>query len=220
MAIAFFDFDKTLISRNSGTLWLREELRAGYLSWGTALRASWWLGRYNLGLSGLDAAVLDAIALLRDTDEQALRERTWRFYDAQVRPLYRPGAEVALKAHRDNGERLVLLTTSSLYLAERVAEDLGLDDVLCSRFEVGEDGRFSGKPAGTLCFGDGKRVLAEQYASAAGQSLADAAFYTDSASDLPALRAVGRPVAVNPDPRLRREARRLGWPIVDWGERA
>jgi phosphoserine phosphatase len=49
-----------------------------------------------------------------------------------------------------------------------------------------------------------------------GSSLEHAVFYTDSITDLPLLEAVGRPVAVNPDPRLRRLARRRGWPIEDW----
>lgn len=217
MSIAFFDFDKTLISRNSGSLWLRHELRAGLITWRTAARASMWLARYNLGLSGLDEAVLEAIALLRDTEEAPLRERTWRFYDDEVQHLYRPGARAALAQHREQGERLVLLTTSSLYIAERAAEQLGLDDVLCSRFELGPDGRFTGLPAGPLCFGEGKRLLAAEYAESKGVPMAETAFYTDSALDLPALRSVGRPVAVNPDPRLRREAKRLGWPVVDWG---
>jgi len=47
--------------------------------------------------------------------------------------------------------------------------------------------------------------------------LSDCAFYTDSFSDVPVLEAVGQPVAVNPDPRLRRRANKRGWRIVDWG---
>ena len=59
-------------------------------------------------------------------------------------------------------------------------------------------------------------LLAERYAASCGVRLADCAFYSDSHSDLPMLAAVGRPVVVDPDPRLRRHARRAGWPIEDW----
>jgi phosphoserine phosphatase len=89
-----------------------------------------------------------------------------------------------------------------------VAEDLGLDDVLCNRFEVDETGAHTGRPVGTLCFGAGKLDYAEVYAGDRGVSLADCWFYTDSFSDLPVLERVGHPVVVNPDPRLRREAER------------
>ena len=53
----------------------------------------------------------------------------------------------------------------------------------------------------------------ERFAAEHGVDLAASFFYTDSVSDLPLLERVGQPVAVNPDPRLRRLARRRGWPI-------
>ncbi len=106
----------------------------------------------------------------------------------------------------------------SLYLSELVAEELGLDDVLCNRFEVDDSGAHTGRPVGTLCFGAGKLGYAEAYARDRGVSLADCWFYTDSFSDLPVLERVGHPVVVNPDPRLRREAERRGWPVEWWGE--
>ena len=40
---------------------------------------------------------------------------------------------------------------------------------------------------------------------------------SSSPPDLPGTEVVGQPVAVNPDGRLRREASRRGWPVVDWG---
>ena len=79
------------------------------------------------------------------------------------------------------------------------------------------EGLHTGQPLGEVCFGEGKRLHAEAYAAEAGVPLSACAFYTDSYSDLPVLEVVGRPVAVNPDRRLRREALRRGWPVVDWG---
>ena len=218
--MAFFDLDRTLISRNSGSMWVRAQLREGRISLGTAARALVWLTRYHLGRSGLDTAVLDAIRTLEGQPEADLRERTGAFYDAEVRGLYRPGALAALDEHRAQGHTLALLTTSSLYMAERVGEALGFDSLLCSRFEVDAGGRFTGRPDGELCFGEGKLHHAQALADALQVSLGDCVFYTDSVTDAPVLEVVGRPVAVNPDPRLRRLAARKGWTIVDWGEPA
>ncbi|MCB9760369.1 MAG: HAD-IB family hydrolase [Alphaproteobacteria bacterium] len=217
MSIAFFDFDKTLIHQNSGSLWVRAELRGGYIGWGMAARATWWIARYHLGLSGLDEAVLDAVATLAGQRESDIRARTDRFYDAEVKPLFRPAAILTLQQHRAAGDRLVLLSTTSNYLAERVGMDLRMDALLCNRFEVDDHGVFTGRPDGPLCFGDGKLVHARAYAASLGVPLSETSFYTDSFTDLPVMEAVGRPVAVNPDPRLRREATRRGWPVVDWG---
>jgi phosphoserine phosphatase len=63
-----------------------------------------------------------------------------------------------------------------------------------------------------VCYGPGKVVWAERFAAEYDVDLAASTFYTDSISDLPLLERVGQPVAVNPDLRLRRLARRRGWP--------
>ena len=134
--------------------------------------------------------------------------------------LYRTGARPALERHRTRGDRVVLLTASSIYLSELVQEDLELDDVLCNRFEIDAEGLHTGEAVGALCFGAGKLPYAEAYARSRGVELDDCYFYTDSYSDLPVLERIGHPVVVNPDPRLRTEAERRRWPIESWGEAA
>ncbi len=218
MSIAYFDFDRTLIATNSGALWVRRELRHGHITPLQAVRAGAWLLRYQLGFAALEDAVKRAIASLIGSKERDLRERTALFYESQIRPLYRPGARRALDDHRRAGDRLVLLTSSSLYLSELVARELRLDAVLCNRFEVDEGGLHTGRTVGTLCFGRGKLQHAQEFAKEQGVRLSDCAFYTDSFADLPVLEAVGRPVAVNPDRRLRRLALKRGWETVDWGK--
>ncbi len=217
MSVAFFDLDKTLLAVNSGTLWVRRELALGHITRMQALRASLWLARYHLGFVSMEDTVRLAISQIAGTAAQALQERTAAFYAEQVRALYRPGGLRAVEEHRGAGDRLVLLTTSSDYLSELVATELRLDAILCNRFEVDERGLHTGRPLGEVCFGVGKRAYAEDYARQAGVSLSACTFYTDSYSDLPVLEVVGRPVAVHPDHRLRREALRRGWPVVDWG---
>jgi HAD superfamily hydrolase (TIGR01490 family) len=217
MAIAFFDMDKTLLAVNSGALWVRREVDLGHVTWLQAMRASYWLTRYHLGFVSMQDALVRAITHLQGMGERHLRERTVQFYEEQVRSQFRPGALRALEEHRSAGDTLVLLTSSSDYLSELVARDLGLHAVLCNRFEVDASGLHTGRPLGEVCFGEGKRSYARSFASQAGVELSACSFYTDSYSDLPVMEVVGRPVAVHPDRRLRREALRRGWPVVDWG---
>lgn len=176
-----------------------------------------WMVKYQLGFAEMQEAIGRAIATLAGTREQDLRARTVTFYRNEVRQLYRPGALRALKLHRQAGDRLVLLTSSSNYLSELVAKDLELHAVLCNRIEVNAQGRHTGRSVGRVCFGAGKLAHAQGFAGAAEVRLDACAFYTDSYSDLPVLERVGRPVAVNPDHRLRRHAARRGWEVVDWG---
>jgi HAD superfamily hydrolase (TIGR01490 family) len=217
VTIAFFDFDKTLIAINSGSLWVQRELKYGFLSWWDALQASMWILQYQIGFVDLDKGVRRIIGSLAGSREEELRARVEGFYAEQVRGLYRPGARPVVEEHRKSGDKLVLLTSTSIYMAEAVARELGFEDSLCNRFEVDEQGVYTGRPLGEICFGKGKLTLARAYAEQHGVDLQACSFYTDSIADSCVLEAVGRPVAVNPDPRLKRLARTRGWPVADWG---
>ena len=217
MRIAFFDLDKTLLSHNSAALWIRFELAAGRATKWQALTGLGWVVRYNLGAADVTDAIRRTIVLLAGQREDEMSARVRQFYADVVQPLYRPGGRAAVRAHREAGDRLVLLTSSSNYMCDLVMNELALDDYVCNRFEVDANGCYTGRAVEPLCFGAGKVGLAQQYAAQHNATLSDAVFYSDSHSDLPMLEAVGHPVAVNPDPRLRRHARRRNWETVDWG---
>ena len=216
MPIAFFDLDRTLISVNSGQLWVAFERREGRIRFSQAARAALWIFGYHLGFSRMEPILEEAIATLAGEEEEVLRERSLRFYRSEVERTFRPGALPAVQQHRAQGHRLALLTSSSIYLSEAVGQSLGISHLCCNEFQV-QDGRFTGQPQRPLCFGAGKVIHAERLALQLGEKLEESWFYTDSYSDLPVLERVGHPVVVNPDPALAREARRRGWPLVDWG---
>ena len=211
MAIAFFDLDRTLLAVNSASLWVKREMDAGHITRWQALRAASWLIRYKLGFGRLEDALSGAVRMLAGTRDAELREKSHRFYREQLRTQFRPRAREVLEAHRAAGDHLVMLTSSWSHLADAVAEELGMHAVLCNRFALDAAGVHLGRLTGDICFGAGKVTHAREYAQKVGGSLEDAVFYTDSYSDLPVLRLVGRPVVVNPDGRLRRHAARQGW---------
>ncbi len=217
MAIAFFDLDKTLIYRNSSVLWLRRELSLGHISYWQAARAFSLVWKYSLGYADMERAIRWAIRTVEGVPERVMDDRVTAFYAADVKDLYRPGGREALADHRARGDKVVLLSSASIYLGRFVQEALDLDAILCSELEVDAHGNYTGEPKLPLCYGPGKLVLGRQFLQAHDERLEDATFYTDSMSDLPMMEAVGHPVAVNPDPKLRRAAHRRGWPIVDWG---
>jgi len=214
MKTIFFDLDKTILSINSGLHWVGSEWRVGQISGWQLLRALWWITRYQLGEAAMEEPLRYGISLLRGQEEREMEERVERFFERVVGRV-RPRALEVIAEHQARGERCVLITASSIYIARRFADHLGLDDLIATRFEVSE-GRFTGAPDGPLCFGAGKRRLAESYLTSTGLSLSECWLYTDSYSDLPLLEAVGSPQVVTPDPKLKRAALRRGWPIHDW----
>jgi HAD superfamily hydrolase (TIGR01490 family) len=213
---AFFDLDGTLLSANSARLWLRRERRLGRVTFRQTLQAIGFLGAYHFGVVDIEDATREALRTVKGELEENVREWTRVWFEQEVVPQHEArGARGALEAHRSRGHLLVLLTSSSPYESEFATRYFGLDGCLSSRYEV-VDGRFTGEPVVPLCFGDGKVTLAEAYAAREGVDLACSYFYSDSNTDLPMLRRVGHPRVVNPDARLRWEAHRRRWPILDW----
>jgi len=98
-------------------------------------------------------------------------------------------------------------------MAEMLAHVLGFDGGIGFRSEV-DGGRYTGRPAGPFTYGKGKAEAIRDIAERDGIELSESYAYSDSASDLPMLEAVGHPVAVNPDDELRSVAREKGWRVI------
>lgn len=216
MALAFFDLDRTLLSVNAGQLWVKREMRLGYIGRWQATKAAAWIFGYHLGYSRIERVLEGAIATLAGAREDEIVLRSRQFYEEELVAAYRPRAREVVEAHRARGDTLALLSSTTSYLAEPVMAQLGIEHALCNRFEV-RDGLFTGRAVGPLCFGPGKLDHAKALAAQLGERLEDATFYTDSASDLAVMEVVGTPVAVHPDPTLARIAQKRGWRVEDWG---
>jgi phosphoserine phosphatase len=111
----------------------------------------------------------------------------------------------------------VLTTATNRFLTEPIAASLGIAELVATELDIGAEGDFSGRTTGTVNMRAGKVARLESWLTGRGEAssaLAEAIFYSDSINDLPLLEAVGTPVAVDPDPRLRDEALRRGWRIL------
>jgi HAD superfamily hydrolase (TIGR01490 family) len=212
--VVFFDLDGTLLAVNSGRLWLAHEYRRGRLSARDVALGLGYLAGYTLGVVDLGAVLRDASGTLEGLDAAALEAEIHRWYDEVVHPRRAARADALVERHRDAGHHLVLITTASQYEADRAAARFGLDEAYGTRFSV-DGGRLGGGVERPVPYGEGKLTLATRLLRARGASLEAAWFYTDSITDLPLLQRVGNPRVVNPDGKLRRAARQLGYPVLD-----
>jgi HAD superfamily hydrolase (TIGR01490 family) len=126
-----------------------------------------------------------------------------------------PDALDRLREHKALGHRVVLLSGALDFLLEPM-KDLA-DDVLCSTLAQ-ENGTYTGELSGVPVAGDARARMLASFARKRNVDLSRSYAYADAISDLPMLEAVGHPVAVNPDRRLRSAAAERGWQIRDWGK--
>lgn len=215
MRSALFDMDRTLVSVNTGNLYVRWRMRRREAGLRDVVRVSGWMLRYTLGIIDAPAMTARALRSLAGVEEARFREDCELWYAEDVRRHVTDTARREVERRRAEGYVCAILSASTRYVTEPLARDVGIDHVVCTRLEV-KDGRFTGAWEPPLCYGAGKLEAAQAWADAQGVDLRQSAFYTDSASDLPVLEHVAEPIVVNPDPRLRWHARRRRWRVERW----
>ncbi len=211
---AFFDMDRTLLRVDSGMAWMRFLRRRGEASRRKMAKAAYWSALYELAILDMEGLADRLAGELAGRSELEMIEKCRAFYRAEIAHAVSPAALRAIRVHRARGELVALLTGSTQYVADAVADAVGLGHALSSRVEVAA-GQFTGRMT-HYGFGTHKVALAEAFSREHGVDLGASWFYSDSFNDLPMLERVGRAVAVNPDARLRRHARRRSWPIALW----
>jgi len=133
-----------------------------------------------------------------------------------VLPMILPKARALVARHRDAGDVCVILTSTNAFITAPIARELGVANLLATELELCDEG-YTGRPAGTPCFREGKIERLDEWLASRGETLASYArswFYSDSLNDLPLLERVTHPVAADPDDTLRAEALRRGWPVI------
>ncbi|MFT3855561.1 MAG: HAD-IB family hydrolase [Ilumatobacteraceae bacterium] len=217
---AFFDLDRTLISGSSVFVFGVAALRAGLVRRrdlvGDAVAAAMFRmrGADDDTTAGVRDRILGAVEGIAYDDLVALNAQIVPKLIAKVRLE----AQRLVDLHRHAGRATFIVSASPVELVEPLAQALGMTGGIGTRSEI-VDGRYTGELAGPFCYAEGKVEAIAELARWEGFDLHQCYAYSDSASDLPMLRAVGHPVAVNPDGRLERIAHDEGWPIVVFSRR-
>jgi HAD superfamily hydrolase (TIGR01490 family) len=214
-AAAFFDLDRTLMAGSSGLHWARAAHRSGLLP-----RRQLWADAFTNVMFRLQGStdeaterVKDRVALWIQGRKVADLDRLAPLVLSGVLPrLYPQMLDVAYR-HQDAGVPVFICTAATQGTADMLAHVLGFDGAAGSRLES-RDGVYTGGFDGPFCYREGKPVRMRELAEARGLDLAESWAYSDSSSDLPMLRAVGHPVAVNPDRELALVARAHDWQVM------
>ncbi len=213
---ALFDMDRTLVRKETASLYVRYQRDIGRATTLDLVRALYWVGQYTLGILDADKVADRVLQSVRGVSEPALVTECDEWFTKYVEEHITESGRRAVAKHKAQGDVCAIVTGATRYAAGPLARRLDIEHVVATELEIDASGHFTGRAVKPLCLGEGKLKRAEAFANKLGFALHEATFYTDSVSDIPLLERVAEPIVVNPDPRLLRIAKRRGWTIERW----
>ncbi|MGI9346053.1 MAG: HAD family hydrolase [Gammaproteobacteria bacterium] len=215
MAVAAFDLDDTLLNGDSDSSWRLFMAEQRLLDPEVQrVKSSEYDRAYRQGTLDVEASSCFSIAPVVGLPPERLSELLELFVEQKLLPMIQQSALDLVARHRDRNDDLVIITGTNRLVAAKAAELFAIPELLATEIDW-QDDRITGKLSGVPCYMQEKVVRFRIWLDRKGLNAEQAFFYSDSHNDLPLLRLIDNPVAVNPDPQLRTEAQRLGWPIMD-----
>jgi HAD superfamily hydrolase (TIGR01490 family) len=214
-AAAFFDLDRTLIRRSSVLALAGTFRQRGLISRIDLVRSAFWQVLFVLrGASAerVRRASEDGMKILSGFTVKDMQTLVGDAMEPVLRPLVYDEPLHLVRRHREQGERVYIVSATLQEIVQHIADDLGFDGAIGSTCEIA-DGVYTGRSL-RAAHGEGKAQAIRELAAVEGLDLSACTAYSDSHTDVPFLEAVGHPVAANPDRKLRRIARGRGWPVV------
>ena len=215
---AFFDLDRTLLAGASGEVFAAAMREAGLVNRsipgeGLLYRLFNTIGETMPSMAMARQAVMLAKGKSQVAVQAAATTAAHRLLE-MVQPLAAP----LFDEHRAAGRPVLMATTSPFDMVKPLADLLGLDGVIATRYAVNSDGTYSGSLDGPFVWSAGKLAAVRTWAADHDIDLAESYAYSDSVYDTPLLAAVGHPFVVNPDPRMAVMAATRRWPTIDLSE--
>jgi HAD superfamily hydrolase (TIGR01490 family) len=215
MTLAIFDLDNTLLRGDSDHAWGQFLVDREVVDGESYRRENErYYAQYQSGTLDIFEFLGFALKPLTRHDRATLDAWHREFMAERVRPMITPAARTLIEDHRVRGHTLLIITATNRFVTAPIAREFGVEHLLATEPEE-RDGRFTGAVAGIPCYREGKVHRLREWLAPRGETLAGSWFYSDSHNDLPLLRLVDNPVAVNPDPELRREAEARAWRVLE-----
>jgi HAD superfamily hydrolase (TIGR01490 family) len=212
--LALFDLDNTLLAGDSDYEWGQFMCDQGVVD-----RAQYeaenrrYYEEYKAGTLDIHEYLGFALRPLAHHTPDDLARWHAEFMRTRIRPMILPAARALVRRHLEAGELCAIITATNSFVTAPIAREFGVEHLIATEPEL-RNGRYTGRVAGTPCFRDGKLARLDQWLAGLGRRFSEfeaSTCYSDSQNDLRLLERVTRPVAVDPDETLAREAERRGW---------
>ena len=217
MNLAIFDLDNTLLNGDSDYNWSLFLIKKGILDQSIYEQQNEeFFKDYQTGSLDIDAYAEFQFKPLRENERFFLNDLRDEYVATIIRPMITEKAKDLVNEHRSQGDQLLIITATNSFITKQIAALFGIEELIGTDLEE-INNQFTGKIKGVASFQEGKVTRLNQWLDDKHLTLAQfdkTFFYSDSKNDLPLLRIVSHPVAVNPDATLNTEAKKNNWPIM------
>ena len=217
MNLAIFDLDNTLLNGDSDYNWSLFLIKKGILDQSIYEQQNEeFFKDYQTGSLDIDAYAEFQFKPLRENERFFLNDLRDEYVATIIRPMITEKAKDLVNEHRSQGDQLLIITATNSFITKPIAALFGIEELIGTDLEE-INNQFTGKIKGVASFQEGKVTRLNQWLDDKHLTLAQfdkTFFYSDSKNDLPLLKIVSHPVAVNPDVTLNAEAKKNNWPIM------
>ncbi|MGR8999813.1 MAG: histidinol-phosphatase [Gammaproteobacteria bacterium] len=214
MSLAIFDLDNTLIADDSDYLWGQFLVDQGIVDKDYYERANAkFYDDYKQGTLDIVQFLHFSLRPLANNHPEQLYHWRAQFIRDIITPILLKPAQQLIAKHRDRGDTLLVITATNRFVTQPIVELYGIEHLLATTPEF-VDGKYTGDFKGIPCFQEGKVKLLEEWLKNSTETMRNSWFYSDSHNDLPLLKLVDNPVAVDPDENLMQFAKAANWPII------
>jgi len=215
--LALFDLDNTLLAGDSDYNWSLFLINEGLLDAEQhKARNEQFYQDYKNGSLDIYAFLKFQLKPLSEHPKKFLDELHLKYMEKVIRPMMTQKAQDLVNQHKAAGDLCVVITATNSFVTKPIATAYGIEHLIGSDPEM-VNGEYTGGVSGVPSFQEGKVTRINQWLAERGASLSDYAksyFYSDSHNDLPLMKMVTDPVAVDADAILTDYAKQQGWPII------
>ena len=214
MSLAIFDLDNTLLADDSDYLWGQFLVDRGIVNKEHYQQANAkFYEDYRQGTLNIEEFLQFSLKPLSDHKPEQLYRWRDQFIEEIIQPILLQPAIDLVNKHKANNDTLMVITATNRFITEPIVKLYGIKNLLATTPEL-VNNKFTGRFEGAPCFQEGKVILLQQWLKNSDETLKNSWFYSDSHNDLPLLKLVDNPVAVDPDDTLKIAAKDADWPII------
>ncbi|MAV23692.1 MAG: HAD-IB family hydrolase [Gammaproteobacteria bacterium] len=216
MNLTIFDLDNTILNGDSDYSWIKFLIDSNHVDVEEYTKKNeYFYQKYYQGNLDYYEWAEFALSTIKDKDISTVKKLLDIFLAEIIEPMINIYALKIIHDHHHIDDVLLLASATNNVIVEPIGKRLGFSNIVATEVETIND-VYTGKINGIPALGEGKLLKVKEWMKKNNfLDFNNVTFYTDSINDLPLLKVVQNPIAVNPDTKLKQICIEKNWKIKD-----